>query len=411
MRLIAVLDGLPETPKQFSTASFKINKIFLCLFFICCFFFYGCATYYGHTGKYEENIVSQKLQKYNVRHFACLNFQEDSIELSCFRKYDLRTIQTIKRKMVARIDYYRKFDGNSFVNSGKIDFWKNWKNVGSLTKNSTEHYSKHPLQSSNNNLIQNCVVLVGACCRVAILACCATLDMGFYAGNLMYSLVILPSYWYGGKVVGWLGGRLFCWGKDWHLKENKPSAVRMISYMPFINLFFPFQTPPYMTNGPDHTEVHEINPAVAVAAYSRISTVAQQERCLSYPVTVDVFSGRKKLGSGKFLTDNNRGSVQLCEFLRDSIRNNSFPIRDLSINITLCDRSGEKVLLKRKCNLSYDWLITRSAREDLLSYNSAEIDCLNKVLLRYRSHRMWQKEFWGDDFKSLQQQFKNLHSK
>lgn len=352
-------------------------------------FFCGCNTHFGRDAISQEVMLPQQKSERNIRHFARVVLDNDSLQVTCFRKYHLYSHSIVEERITEKEEVFKPFNSTYYIDNPKFNPLKKWDFL--LVKAYDLRFSK---TLGSDKWYFYLLPLYGQVFLVIDMTrLCAggAIDGCVVATSFCYSMIACPA--------GWLGGRLFGWIGDWHLEENPPGFFRMLSYMPFINLFFPFQTPPYMAEWPgDKKNILAEGNTKVTERTKTTSSVEKQERHLNCPVLVEVFAGKQKLGSGKFFTNQNDGSIQLYKFLQDIIEKKSPSGKKLIMNITLYSQDNKSILLKRSFTLNYEQVMPVEAKKDLVSYNSAETDYLNKVLLRYRSHEYWQQNVLGDDF-------------
>ena len=175
----------------------------------------------------------------------------------------------------------------------------------------------------------------------------------------------------------------------------------MLSYMPLVN-YFMFQTPPYMVPhawAEDLLDVETVKYGsgdhTTVKRTREVKLVPQQELCARYDVSARVLCGGRTVGSRKFRTDD-RGKADLTEFLRECVKAAPLAARDFSLELELSDGSGEQ--LKRKVDFKAEQVMSTDAANDLAACRGNDTDCLNKLLLRRRSHVEWREEVFSGEF-------------
>lgn len=350
----------------------------------------GCATYYGYDDIRENVFSDYKTSDEAIKNFVVVYAADGDVRLRCFSKYDKIERMTVDYKIVGRREYYKEFEGSYYLDEPALNPLKNWDFVIGKA------YGKSFLKTlTDGNPLLYLIPWVGQfalAVDMVLLGGGGMIDLTVVTGCSCYSMIAWPSYWLGGRLFGWMG--------DWQLAEHKPNFFTMLSYMPFVNLFFPFQTPPYMASRPKGKEIRDSKYEELLRRTEEKRVIKQQRVCFNNKVSVEISGGGNRSSiTARSLRD---GTVDLSLPVRQMLRNLPKKSKYIKLNITLFDSEGKRVLLTRECKLDVSYLTPISARQDWVSYNSAEIDTLNRVLLRNRAHRFWKRELLGEDFRRLQ---------
>ena len=368
------------------------GKMFLLLVLLCGVLLSGCRTYYGYDDAYATTNTPAGKTTENIRHFVVFNIRNNEIRLDCFRKYDLCENTIRERKIIGKNEYYADFDGDYYLEDALMNPLIKWDFVLKKWSKSyllVEKFDGNPLWYLIPYVGQLALVLDSCIFSVAL-----TIDTCVTAGSICWSTLMWPSVWFGGRLLGWMG--------DWELAAHKPNILTLFSYMPFVNLFFPWQTPPYMADRPYYpTEVRGKEYEKVISRKKIIKTTAQQQKHTSLRLNAAIFCGKQKIVEKDFVTDNRNGSVELTQLFQQAIKTHPFVTeRDFTFDIKLYDRHGN-VLKERRCSVNAVNLMSENAKADFVSCRSGDVDQLNKILLRHRSHWAWREELLDDNFTRL----------
>ena len=364
----------------------------------------GCSTYYGYDDvKYESRVPMPDGAPRDIRHYAVVTTENGEASLKCFKLFDLPKNTMSTFSIVGREEKYRDYDAwyyfeNSPYNAG-------WNKDAWLFSQCSFFWSK-AIEERAFPVDRNCEYwpwtslfppfIIGnlslgmllSVLDAPVFLTASLVDSCLFIGRCCWTGVSIPCAWFCGRTFGWMG--------DWHLTEHQPGPLRKLSYMPFINLFI-FQTPPYMTDGPNRYETVRYDESDrTVLKRTHIVTLTPEYRAHALcKVDARVLCNGQLCGSREFRTDDN-GGVLLTEFLRECVAAAPLTARDFSLELKLSDNDGN-MLLTRKVEFKAEQVMSTAAARDLAAYRRSDTDCLNKLLLSRRSHREWRQELFADD--------------
>lgn len=393
--LKSCVDSLYAAERGFKKSVIGKNLLLSAVFVLFAAALSGCSTYYGYDDAYGEVKTPDKRYEENVRHFVTFNVNDDSVKLVCFRKFDLCNSEIVERKIIGKNEYVKDFDSDYYLDDPLMNPLGEWEFL------TGEFYDESLLKKCDNNplcyLIPGvgqfglCYDAIGFMGAMAIDGCASAICV-------CWSAIAWPSVWLGGRLFGWLG--------DWKLAEHKPNALLMTSYMPFINLFFPFQTPPYMTERPfSPKEIRGKEYEKLLERTKIISRKEQQEKHTSARITVEISGDGKSFGSREFATSAADGEVAIGEFFRDAVNRAPLRCKNFIFTVKLYSKEDKKLLLTRRYEIDSTRTMPLAAKEDHVSYLADDTDYLNKILLRRRSHVAWRQELLDETFSQLQNDF------
>ena len=391
----------------------------------------GCATDFGYRYETQSSETKIKEEECNERHFAVVNAQDDQIEVTCFRKYDLKETISKKETVVGKKHFYRAFKPGAYFDNA---FLNPFKKYDSITKEVfkkhdpiTAKYGVFPAFNKTFNalgnpqayndpvsqLIVTSFILVAWAMDVSVLSCTLVCDAFVYMCAPMVDATCTLGCWTWSAIampMQWLGGRMFGWLTDWNLEENVPDAFTMTSYMPFINLMFPFQTPPYLVNKEyRYSKSCPLDKPVTLEEKIVKRTIAKQAKHTNCELSAKLFCNGDLLTEGKFISDGYNGNVKLGKFVSNTLekhKNNISIGRNLELKLVL--RKEGKEILNRTVTIDYNDIMPASNRNDLALYNSRETDFLNRILLRHRSHPFWGEDLLDDSFSDIQNRYSEI---
>ena len=356
----------------------------------------GCRTYYGYDDIVEGvETARPNGEPRNVRYYAVLTGREWKTRVKCFRQYTLPRRTLVERRIVGRRDFYSNFEGDYYLDQPPYNW--GWNRDAWLLPQMP--FLVMQLGAPDDFLYHNPLMYAIPGFGQLILVC----DVAMFAGAGCVDLCLLVgrSLCSGCTIAGtWLGGRLFGWAGAWNLRKHKPGVLRMTSYMPFINLFCAFQTPPYMPMRYKFAHIYGEDEKFAVADQTvlarkiAVRLTPEQVALSSCKVSARVLCGGKLCGEREYTADAD-GVVDLTELLCRSAATASDG--GLTLEFDVRDVSGRRVLTRR-VDLTVDQVMPRMAVHDLRAYRDAGTDCLNKLLLSRRSHEAWKQDLFDGEF-------------
>lgn len=391
----------------------SLKRFFVLLFSLTflTLFTSGCKTYFGYDDIKKDVVVSEDQSMENETNYIVLSNQDEKIEVTSFRTFENVNRSTVKTMVVGKKEYYANFDGDYYLNDKVIHpfpeyksltkkWGKDWESLGlNVIKNMKDPKSNAVNSNSTVPLVLliECAVnlvfcvAVPACVVIIGGGCGAMIDLTALFGAMMID-ACAPFFcymWTGLAVSGcWAGRRMFGWVKDWNLAEHSPNILYMISYMPFINLFFPFQTPPYLAKrynwNYDKIDLPESEWKVLKNTYNTSITEAQ-EKNKNYEIYVEISAGKRNRIMKRTL--GNDGKIEVTQFIQKFVQDTPVTVKKFSLNVKIY--KGNDLKVQRKINLNARNIMSKSARADEMAYRNDRVDHLNKILLRKRSHKAW----------------------
>lgn len=358
----------------------------------------GCRTYYGYDDIVAEVRTPQPSGRpRDARYHAVLTIRDDNTTVRCFQRHLLPRRTLVEKRIVGRKDYYANFEGDYYLDQPPYNW--GWNRDAWLLPQLK--FAIMNLGEPTDTLYHNPIMYLIPAVGQVFLAYDVILFAG--GGCVDLCLFIGKSLCSGCTIAGsWLGGRCFGWTRDWELRQHKPGVLRMMSYMPFINLFCTFQTPPYMPMRYQYAHIYSEEEKFAPSDQSvlgrKIAVRLTPEQVVPpvCKVTARVFCDGEVCGSGEYTADGN-GVVDLTELLRRSSANAPSPEGRMELELRLRDGAGAE-LLTRRVEFAVDQVMSRKAARDLRAYRDDGTDCLNKLLLSRRSHQEWRQELFGGEF-------------
>lgn len=394
----------------------------------------GCQTDYGYD--YVKNTTTTVVDRRdcNERSFMVVKAHDDEITVDCFRKYDHEETVAERSVVTGKKHYYYSWKPTDYFSESLLNPFKEYE---SLTGKFFDDYTPlsksmadlpmsrafvDGINQSNGNVSDPVVqlilgsILLGTLCADVGAACCLSMiDLTMYLCVPMVDVMAAVGCWAWSAIampMTWLGSRLFGWMFDWNLAENPPDVLKMTSYMPFLNLFFIFQTPPYLTSryyAASRIEKLPVSEQFPLAEVRRINTFAKQEKYTGCQLIAKLFCDGEEFAAAEFITDSS-GEVKLGKFVREALKNlpeEKFASENISLELQL-EENGVGIT-RRILIISKDSIMSKSSRNDLALYESSSVDELNKILLRKRSHRQWRKPLLDEMLRDFQQKYDEYH--
>lgn len=384
--------------------NFNHVVLFVVSFVFIFVFTTGCSTYLGYddiTG--SETSVLPATER-NHKDYIVFSGNDNQFEVSSFNTYDLRQETLTQRFITGRKEYYAEFDIDYYFTQTFIHPFPEYK---SLTKKLVDDNFSLFLdfwKSSNPKGIIVCAILPPMQAVIlSISAFTLMVDAIAYGGAIMLdSIVFAGCYCWTAMTMptAWFLSRSFAWLGNWHLADHPPGILRMISYMPVINYFFLFQTPPYFLEGAYRYSRTNKFPRSEWEVIQRTidTTIREKQRLNSFcRINARIYSPADTKGAVREANLNGHGAISLTKFVRDYIRKRPFHEKEFILNVNLL-RNGS-VTAQRTIRIDTERFMSAQAKSDKRKYNSKNTDCLNKILLRKRSHKDWRTELLGQDFK------------
>lgn len=394
----------------------------------------GCQTDYGydHVKNTTTTVVDQR--DCNERSFMVVKTHDDEITVDCFRKYDHEETVAERSVVTGKKHYYYSWKPTDYFSDELLNPFKKYDSLTAefvdeyepLGKGAVNmHMTKGFLDGINPNnvnmsdpavqLVLGTFVLGTLCIDMSVIACAAMIDLTLYLCVPIVDVMAAVGCWSWSAIampMTWLGSRLFGWMFDWNLAENPPDMLKMTSYMPFLNLFFIFQTPPYLTSryyAASRIEKLPVSEQFPLAEVRRINTFAKQEKYTGCQLIAKLFCDGEDFAAAKFITDSS-GEVKLGKFVREALKNlpeEKFASENIALELQL-EENGVGIT-RRILIISKDSIMSKSSRNDLALYESSSVDELNKILLRKRSHRQWRKPLLDEMLRDFQQKYDEYH--
>ena len=304
-----------------------------------------------------------EIRERGERRFAVLSGENGDVSVKCFRRHTLPKRVLVEKRVVGRKEFYADFEGSYYLEQPPY----NWGWNGDAWLLPKMPFLIMRLGEPRDFLYRNPLMYVIPGVGQLILVCDAVMFVG--GGCVDLCLLIGKSLCSGCTIAGaWVGGRCFGWTGDWELRKHKPGALRMASYMPFVNLFCTFQTPPYMPMKYRfaHMYAEEVKLAPAdqpVLSRKLLTTLTPEQIAFgSCKLTARVLCDGKVCGEREYVTDGD-GNADLTELLRGGAATASSASGKLVLELHLCDRSGAPVL-ERRVELAAEQVLPRAAARE-----------------------------------------------
>ena len=359
-----------------SKSILKTLPALLLLFWVC-----GCRTYFGYDDEIStvESRVGEAAE-YDRLRSCILTVGNDRASVQLYESYKQKSTLEKKRVLVGYRHYYANFDSKD-TNPAlvKIEWFP-------LTG---EKFKKNPWALGNafmNGLNKNngpLVNLVGFCIGLGLLGCdlcinlmfCPMVDFCITGCQLMWNMFSSPCHWF------WT--RSFYGFDDWNLRQHNPGILTMLAYMPGINLFFPFWTPPYLNKRSKFSELEKL-PSPRTLKSQLVHSISEKERALAdKKLTITLYdTNGKKLASVIKYSDS-RGQLDIKDFLTRAAARAVGKHDEFRLALKFDGNVFEKMIPARAC-----W--RKEHLRDWLVFNDRRFDFRMRIAAFVRSSRYWQ---------------------
>lgn len=328
----------------------------------------GCRTYYGYDDIHTENAESEeesKSEKNNEETFIVLNVTEEGVANAfCFHRWEDVLERSTSSFITGRTEYYADFNGDYWFEAPWVKRFRRYEPFG-LTR---------MLGNSMNNPIG---VLIG---------------FGIFFPIDTIAFTYVGSWVSIGGVVSWIGGRMFGFLGNWELAKHGPGFFKMLSYMPLINFFFPWQTPPYMAEGKKSSKVPFPREDWIKTKTTKQKIVdRKEEEYKGNPVNIIVKSDDERtIYLTSEVTTDQSGNINLTEILQQAVMSKEWVngAETFTLEIDLRDDS-DTILKKRKfTGLVRKQFFPGDVWKDKRIYDTTA-SFTEKMLLLKKHHSVW----------------------
>lgn len=376
----------------------------------------GCRTYFGYEDVFQEDDeeISSVTIKNSEYYIPLTVSSAGEAKLSCIHQWEEHSTKTVKQYIAGKEEYYSDFNGafwfeNEVINP--LQFYecqiaKTYEaSICPRVKIGPFFYFLMPIEGQLV-LLLDCIVApdwnkgedqspyFG---WLFTIPC----DLIVYTCSPCWTMIAGPSHWF--------GGRLFWWMTDWQLKTHEPNFLRQFTYLPLVNLFFPFQTPPYMVQKKDiKTESIEYPKEdwehIATRVTPRVEK--KEETCADHTVTVELISAvddSNVYKKAEFISGYD-GGIDLTGFLQGVIRNGDLPAGVDHFKMRVQSKFTATRIIS---GLTRDMFMEEEALKAKKQYETTG-NFSEKMLLRKKYHKIWgmKDQFEDETFRNLDERVK-----
>lgn len=379
----------------------------------------GCRTYFGYEDVLKEgDEVNSPVTIKNSEYYIPLTVSSaGEAKLSCIHQWEEHSTKTVKQYITGKVEYYSDFNGafwfeNEVINP--LQFYecqiaKTYK--GSIlamalrSHNPVEEFFAYAVLGIP--IVVDCLVAPGSRNnnyedRYFGWLFTIPSDLIVYTCSPCWTMIAGPSHWF--------GGRLFWWMTDWQLKTHEPNFLRQFTYLPLVNLFFPFQTPPYMVQEKDIEPETPIEypkedwEHIATRVTPRVEK--KEETCADHTVTVELISAVDDSNVYKTaeFTSGYDGGIDLTGFLQGVIRNGDLPAGVDHFKMKVQSKFTATRIIS---GLTRDMFMEEEALKAKKQYETTG-NFSEKMLLRKKYHKIWgmKDQFEDETFRNLDERVK-----
>ena len=378
----------------------------------------GCRTYFGYEDILEEDdgVISPVTIRNSEYYIPLTVSSAGEAKLSCIHQWEEHSTKTVKQYITGKVEYYSDFNGAFWFENEVINPLQFYEcQIAKTFKGSV--FAQLPWSTDpGGSLILYAIMGLPIDCFVApgghnnkdlYFGWLFTIpsDLIVYTCSPCWTMIAGPSHWF--------GGRLFWWMTDWQLKTHEPNFLRQFTYLPLVNLFFPFQTPPYMVQEKDiKTEPIEYPKEdwehIATRVTPRVEK--KEETCADHTVTVELIPAEddNKVYKTAEFTSGYDGGIDLTGFLQGVIRNGDLPAG--------VDHFKMKVQMKVQPELTVTRIISGLTRDMFMEEEALKAkkqyettgNFSEKMLLRKKYHKIWgmKDQFEDETFRNLDERVK-----
>ena len=370
------------------------------LFFAVCLC--GCRTYFGSDDIIKTEASPVAKQEQNNRLFCALEAKNGGIKVYLVEKYEVKEVQEVKSYLTGLEHYYAEFESENscplYVGEWPFDeynsfcgeLWDNksfsnlWCNKG--LKKTHQSLSKLPwallyiptwpisypmmfLGGLTGAFMMDIGAWMGGLC---IDGCVYAAQGMTWCGLFMWNGIVSPVHWFGARSFGFF--------RSWNLRKNKPGVLRMLSYMPFINLFCFAQTPPYLNDNILIKEQEFFEPELL--RVEKINRTVEAERGIKGPVKISLQDASGKVLAHGSFTPDRRSSVNIYELGVKALANSS---NDTVKFILVADSNGKQLTKEIDAGI----FVSPQAAGDWQIFCNAKADIRSRISAWQRSHKFW----------------------
>ncbi len=375
----------------------------------------GCRTYFGYEDVFEEDDeeISSVTIKNSEYYIPLTVSSAGEAKLSCIHQWEEHSTKTVKQYIAGKEEYYSDFNGAFWFENEVIN------PLQSYDSRIAKTYESSMLKFFWDNFPPAVFILYPIALPIECLetidpnksgrfpgwAFTVPTDLVVYSCGFCWTMIAGPSHWF--------GGRLFWWMTDWQLRTHEPNFLRQFTYLPLVNLFFPFQTPPYMVQEKDiKTERIEYPKEdwehIATRVTPRVKK--KEEICADHTVTVELISAvddSNVYKKAEFISGYD-GGIDLTGFLQGVIRNGDLPagVDHFKMKVQMKVQS-EFTVTRIISGLTRDMFMEEEALKAKKQYETTG-NFSEKMLLRKKYHKIWgmKDQFEDETFRNLDERVK-----
>lgn len=376
----------------------------------------GCRTYFGYEDILEEDdgVISPVTIRNSEYYIPLTVSSAGEAKLSCIHQWEEHSKKTVKQYITGKVEYYSDFNGA---------FWFENEVINPLQFYECQIAKTYEASACPKAKIGPFFYLVPLEGQLVLLVDCFVApdwndngedwspyfgwlftvpsDLIVYTCSPCWTMLAGPSHWF--------GGRLFWWMTDWQLKTHEPNFLRQFTYLPLVNLFFPFQTPPYMVQEKDiETERIEYPKEdwehIATRVTPRVEK--KEETCADHTVTVELISAvddSNVYKKAEFISGYD-GGIDLTGFLQGVIRNGDLPAGVDHFKMRVQSEFTDSRIIS---GLTRDMFMEEEALKAKKQYETTG-NFSEKMLLRKKYHKIWgmKDQFEDETFRNLDERVK-----